>query len=267
LFFSVQEADAQLWRKIKKKTQQKVEDAAAEKVSDKAAEITAKEIEKILDAKINLFAAGMTKKDISDLPKKYSFDWKYQMEMQNQANEKKSLVYDFYLSSGNHYFAYGVPGESSVFVVIDPEHNAMIIYMDKEDHRQAMAFDIPDNISESSSDEADEQETPSFTKTKLPQKTFLGYQAEGVQYENEKYRFINYYTTKPNVALWGALTSNKVALSEDAKGLIKDQNALPLYMKYIDKTSTQNTVVLKGKKLEQIGLDKVNADYKFFNSL
>jgi outer membrane protein OmpA-like peptidoglycan-associated protein len=261
LFLSMQEADAQFLKGVRKKAVHKVEHAAARKAEDKAAALATKEMEKLLNSKLNLFETGTSKEGISGLPKEYSFNWKYQMEIQDPFGENKDAVYNFYLSSGHRYFAYGAPEKSNALVVIDPDNHVMVSYMDKKGHHQAMAFDLPS----ASFGEAGDQAAASFTKTKLPQKRFLGYEAEGVQYENKEHKVIDYYTTKLNVTFMGILASNKIALPGDAKGAVKKQNALPLYVKYIDKSS-KNSGVMKGKKLEKIKLKKVNSKYTFLKA-
>src|SRR5699024_12666276 len=89
VLITARDAEAQIWKKIKKKTQDKVENVIVDKTSDKAAEITAKKMDKALSADFNLYGKGNKKEDISDLPEDYNFDWKYQVQMKMENHEVK----------------------------------------------------------------------------------------------------------------------------------------------------------------------------------
>src|SRR5699024_7769346 len=110
------EAEAQLWDKIKKKTQDKVENVIVDKTSDKAAEITAKKMDQALSADFNFYGKGDKKKDVSDLPESYAFEWKYQVQIkQENPDSKGAMVLDYYLAPDQTYFGFTMEQLSSLF--------------------------------------------------------------------------------------------------------------------------------------------------------
>lgn len=267
LLLPAPKTEAQIFKKIKKRTKKKVSNMVVNKVSDKAASIAADKMDKVLNAKINLFPKGGKKEDISDLPKKYSFNWKYTMEVINNANKKQNMEFVYYLTKENGYFGYSFPQQPNVFVIMDPQHDAMVSLIINDGNHVGMVYSLPNSFDETADTGGSGESAASFDEssfTKLPSKRFLGFKADGIKYETDEYEMTYYYSTAPGVTLTGGLSSKKVKLPSDAKELAKTQDALPLYMEMTNKKSGDVTI-LKGKKLEKVYTDKKLDDYRIIS--
>ncbi|HLR25789.1 MAG TPA: hypothetical protein VK112_07955 [Fodinibius sp.] len=254
------EAEAQLWDKIKKKTQDKVENVIVDKTSDKAAEITAKKMDQALSADFNFYGKGDKKKDVSDLPESYAFEWKYQVQIkQENPDSKGAMVLDYYLAPDQPYFGFSMAQMSSMFTVVDNSKNSMISYMEQDGNPIAMAYQLPEVEGES------EDKAPDFTVTELPDKTFLGYPSKGMQFENTEHRFIVYFAKDTPVGFGGIFDAQKGEQVPDGfKNIMGEYgNALMMYAKVIDKNDADNNMEMECISLEEAMMVKKNSNYKF----
>jgi len=258
LMLAVQPANAQLWKKIKKKTERKVGNVIANKASDKAAEIVAKNMDKLLNENISLFGEETQKKDVSDLPKSYSFNRKYKMEIEMQGQEKKMSI-DYYLTTTNSYVGFSMPQMPSMLTVFDRNKHAMVAYMDQGDQPIAMAYTLPEDTTKKQTDELKD-----YTIKKLPGKKIIGFNCKGLLMENAQYKITMYYTTEAGVSLYGALKSNKISVPPQLKNYVSDSSkGLLTYMKVIDKQDQSRNLTMNGISLTKVSVTKTNAHYRF----
>lgn len=262
LFASPNESKAQILKKIKKRTKDKVENVIVNKTSDKAAEIASKNMDKMLNADFNPYGGGEKKAEASDLPKNYSFEWKYQLKMKSDHPEMKDdMVFDYYLAPEKSYFGFSMEQMRSMFTVIDMEKGVSISYMEQGGSPMAMAYKLP-----STEESQDGEEDPEFTITELPSKTFLGYESKGFQMENTKQRIIMYVATDVPVGFTGMYNAanEKTNIPESFKSLLNKQgHALMMYGKIIDKNDPKKNIEMECISLDETIMVKQNSNYTF----
>ncbi|HSH51370.1 MAG TPA: hypothetical protein VK982_06570 [Bacteroidales bacterium] len=264
VFLFAQNTEAQIWKKIKKKTQDKVENVIVDKTSDKAAEITAKKMDQALNADFNLYGKGAKKEDISDLPKSYSFEWKYQLKMKAENPEaKEDITFDYYLAEGQPYFGFSVAQMPSMFTVIDQDKNVTVSYMEQEGSPVALAYQLPETQDEGEAEA--EAMAADFTVTELPDKVFLGYESKGLQFENSDQRFIVYIAKDTPVSFAGMYDAEKgKKIPDNFKNILSEQGKkLMMYAKIIDKNDSDNNMEMECISLEEAVMVKQNSNYKF----
>src|SRR5690606_27602000 len=88
LLFSVS-AQAQLFKKLTKKIQDRVENVVVENISDKAASETDKKLDKLWETQLKnaSFPLGMETVNFEEIPDSYDFTWEYTMTMQTAEGE------------------------------------------------------------------------------------------------------------------------------------------------------------------------------------
>ena len=262
LFAPLNETKAQILKKIKKKTQDKVENVIVDKTSDKAAEIASKNMDKMLNADFNPYGGGERKAEVSDLPESYAFEWKYQLKMNtDHPKMKDDLVFDYYLTPGKTYFGYAMEQMRSMFTVIDMEKEVSISYMEQGGSPMAMAYKLP-----GMKEKSENNEMPEFTVTELPSKTFLGYESKGFQMENSQQRIIMYVATDVPVGFTNMYNAanGKHKIPESFKGLLNEQgHALMMYSKIIDKDDPEKNIEMECVSLDETIMIKKNSNYTF----
>ena len=259
---TLNESKAQILKKIKKRTQDKVENVIINKTSDKAAEIASKNMDKMLSADFNPYGGGEKKAEVSDLPDSYTFEWKYQLKMNTEHPKMKDdLVFDYYLASDQPYFGYAMEQMRSMFTVIDMKKEVSISYMEQEGTPMALAYKLPGMKADPESEDG-----PEFTVTELPSKTFLGYESKGLQMENSEQRIIMYIATDVPVGFTNMYNAanGKNNIPESFKNLLNEQgHALMMYGKIIDKDDPKKNIEMECISLEETIMVKNNGNYTF----
>ncbi len=228
-------AQAQFLNKLKKAIVDKTSDAiintASDKVAGKAADKTAKIVDGAFDVSSieGLVGPLGNMKDVSSLPASYQFDQKYTLEIKAEGN---TMQMDYYLSKAKPYFgaSMNMEGASDVFLIFDEPNNALVTVMG--DHSMAMNMDVDVDFDD------DEFDLSDYNISKLPNKTFLGYDCEGMLMENSESKMIVYFAPNIDNAFADIARMNKKGMP---KGLEKYPNlmkgGLMMYMEVTDKTA------------------------------
>lgn len=230
---------AQFLNKLKKAIVDKSSDAiintASDKVANKAAEKTAKVVDGAFDASsIEGLVGPLGKmKDVSSLPASYQFDQLYSLDVKMDGN---SIQMDYYLSNTKPYFGASMNMEDTdVFLIFDEPNKALVTVTSGI----SMAMDL--NVDADVDVDYEElNDLSDYTITKLPNKTFLGYNCEGRLLENKENKMIVYFAPKIENAFANIAKLNKKGMPS---GVNKYSNqmgdGLMMYMELTDKTSKQ----------------------------
>lgn len=202
---------------------------------------------------------GKNKVDVSSIPDKYSFSWKYTMQITTDKN--KDFETDYFLQPNSGYYGASVNPDkkkSQMFMIMDAKKKIMITTFGDESKKMAMASNMPDYA------KIAEAKGGKLTYKAVPGKEILGYQCKGMQASNEEMTVIFYYTTQAKVSFAEMFQSGKSGGMPDVfKGFFKP-NEKPLTLEVIyndlkkDKTTTMKCIAL-----EPNSFTFNKSDYKF----
>lgn len=260
LILPAESSNAQIWKKIKNKTKQKVEDKVAEKVSEKLAEAILGKMTEKFELDSNPYRGGTKISKPENLPKEYSFDWKYQMKITNR-NSSEDLYLNYWLSSEDSYIAYSNPESPEMFSVVDAENQAIVSYTEEEGKSFAMSYSYPINSIAENNDVSGA--TDAFNITELPDKKFLGYTTKGYEIDTPESTMIIYVTSDVDVNFSGnaAIPAQNIAYLFSNTSEIKD--SLTMYMKFVDKSDPGNVMEMECVSIQKDKLIKKNSEYNF----
>lgn len=227
-------AQAQFLKKLKEKVEDRVEQTVINKTAEKAADKASKSMDKVFD--VNL-AGGKKGKKVTptNLPESFDFDYKYQLKLTTSQGE---MNMDYLLKRGASYMGVSMDVGPQMLMVMDGGENITYMFMDMGDNKicTATSLDI--------SDEVDDEITglEKYTITTLPNKTFLGFDCEGIQMEDDDYVFVMYYTNEAEVSFNDVFKTDPDRIPPALQRHFENnQNALMMYMDMKDKKN-------KGKK-------------------
>lgn len=260
-FVSPGEVDAQIWKRIKNKTQQKVEDRVADKVSDKLADAIMKKMSEKFEDSSNPYRGSSKISKPENLPEEYRFDWQYQMKMTSNESTDEIMM-DYRLSEDGDYFGYSTPHSEDMFMVVDNEQEAMVSYMEEDGNTFAMSYSYPTNLINEEMSSSEKQEDVQVTE--LADKEILGYTAKGYKIDTPDAEMIIYVTSEAGVSFSGMTTMPKQGMPNYfSSNLDETENTLMLYMKFESKSNSDHTMEMECVGLEKKKLTKINSQYKF----
>jgi|8_EtaG_2_1085327.scaffolds.fasta_scaffold06349_2 hypothetical protein len=256
----VESSNAQIWKKIKNKTKQKVENRVADKVSEKLADAILGKMSKKFELDSNPYRGGTKISKPENLPEEYSFDWKYQMKITN-GNSSEDMNLNYWLSSENSYIAYSNPESPEMISVVDAENQAIVSYTEEEGKSFAMSYSYPINSVAENNGVVGTNDAVNVTE--LPDKEFLGYTAKGYEIDTPESTMIIYVTSDIDVNFTGnaAIPGQSIAYVFSNTSEIKD--SLTLYMKFVDKSDSDNTMEMECVSIQKDKLVKKNSEYNF----
>lgn len=260
LMIFIQAGHAQFLKKLTQKVQKKVEDVVLDKTSDKAADKTSKSMDKLFDFNFKNGTSTGKKVDIKDLPATYNFSYQYTLKMTTSNGD---MDIDYFLEPDVSYMGVRMNAGVPFFMITDDGTNATYMFMESGGNKivTATALNMDEEI-----EAIENLEVPTlndFTITNLPNKTYLGYNCIGKQFENEQYVFTSYFTMDAPVSFDQVFKSEM----ERYPGPIKEQfqayeGALLMYMEMKDKVN-------KGKKNTSGSMECTSiksVDFKFNTS-
>ncbi len=251
-------AEAQFLKKLKKKVEKKVEDAAIKNVSDKAAEETDKSLNNLWAKQLenSQFNMGMNMVDPSEIPGAYSFDWKYTLQMTTTEGEM-DMVY--HIKENAPYVGIKVPQAEDMFTVLDNEKNMTVLYMNSKGNKMVMATRFDASEAEM---EADNPYNDMEFK-EIEGKTILGYSCQGYRGENEENVYTFYVTDEAGVSFRDLYQENQKNVP---KGLnadwFKDGTGLLMAMEMEDKNNPAKSVTMTCTGIEKQPFSVDTSEYQ-----
>lgn len=203
-------------------------------------------------------AYGKNKVDASQIPAKYSFSWKYSLEIKTDSG--KAIDVDYLLEPNSPYYGTSMnKAGSNMFMIMDTKNKLMVSTFDKGAKKMAMASKIPDyDIKGTTKDSK-------YTYKTLPNKVILGFNCKGMQATNATSNIIFYYTTEAKVGFAELFKSQQNQnLSGAFSSFFKSgEKPLMMSMEFTDlkKNGKKMTMTCVGLKKEAFTFNK--SDYQF----
>ncbi|UZH56513.1 DUF4412 domain-containing protein [Salinimicrobium tongyeongense] len=251
-------AEAQFFKKLKKKVEEKVEDAAIKNVSDKAAKETNKSLDNLWAKQLETsnYSMGMNMVDPSEIPDSYNFDWKYTLQM-NTSEGTMDMVY--HIKENAPYVGIKIPQAENMLSVLDNKRNMTVLYMNSEGNKMVMAtrFDV--------SEENMEADTPydEMKFEKIGKKTILGYECQGYSSENDENVFTFYVTDETGLSFSDFFQKNQKNIPEGLDAdWIKDGKGLMMEMQMKDKKNPEKNVSMLCTGIEKQAFSINTSDYQ-----
>lgn len=202
---------------------------------------------------------GKNKVDVTKIPEKYAFSWKYTMQI--TSDKGKEIIFDYFLEPNVAYYGANMnkAGASPMFMIIDTKNKVNITTFGKEGKKMAMANKIQD-YSEIENDKAKKMKYKA-----VPSKKILGFNCKGMQASNEEMEIIFYYTTEAKVSFATIFKSKQNGgLPDVFKDLLKpNEKPLLMEMNYKDLKNKSKTTTMKCISLNKESYTFNKSDYKF----
>lgn len=205
----------------------------------------------------NAMNYGKNKVDAASVPSKYSFNWKYSMEMKTEAG--KSMVFDYFLEPKASYYGANMNQTGSImFMIMDFNKKLMVTSFEKGGKKTAMASKMPDYA-------ASGDKNSKYTYKKLPNKILNGFSCKGIQATNTSSSMIFYYTNEAKVSFAEMFKSQKnEGMANAFKDFFKpDEKPLMMSMDYKDLKDKSKSMTMKCLSLEKKAFTFNKADYQF----
>lgn len=261
------EANAQFFKKLQKKVENAIEKTVIKKTSDKAADETGKAMDKMFDMDFGenspMMTGGMLG-SLEDIPASYDFEWIYRLEMESEQLKKSdnAMHITYYLKKDVPYWGakFEMGQNQSMLMVYDAPTDQMVMFMDQQGKKIAMATKMPEINPE------ENKEIEEYTITKIAGKEILGYSCDGFKMENDQYEFISYVTFETEVGFGDIYGKNKyMPKNFDPSWLKKgDNEGLMLEMQMVDKNKPKNNMSMKCVNLEEMPFSINTKNYNSF---
>ncbi|MDT0642810.1 DUF4412 domain-containing protein [Zunongwangia sp. F363] len=250
-------AEAQIFRKLTKKVEEKVEDAVVKNVSDKAANETDKKLNQLweTDFKNASFPVGTEMVDPAEIPEIYSFDWEYTLNMKTAETDMEMT---YFLKENSKYVGVQFPKAPQMFTVLDKGNNMTVMYLasDGRNFVTATKFPEPSGTMEGKNENAD------MEIQKIGKKTIQGYDCQGYRIENENSVFTFYVTDEAGISFNDIFQANqkKIPSGFDPEWL-ENGEGLMMQMEMENKDEPSKNTVITCTKIEESQFSISKSDY------
>ena len=200
---------------------------------------------------------GKNKVDASQIPAKYSFSWKYSMEMKSSAG--KTIVSDYFLEPNAAYYGANMNQTgSNMFMIMDSSKKLMVNSFEKGAKKMAMASKIQDYT-------PGDSKNSKYTYKILPNKVILGFNCKGIQATNATSTMVFYYTNDAKVSFSEMFKSQQNQSTPNAFKNFFKPNEKPLMMSlnYTDLKDKSKSMTMKCVSLEKETKTFNKSDYQF----
>ena len=221
-------AEAQFLKKLKQKVEKNLEETVINKSAEKASDKASESIDKIFDFKFGDGKKG-ERVTATNLPASFDFDYKYILKINTREGD---MDMEYLLKRGASYLGVSMDIGPQMLMVMDGSENITYMFMGSGDNKICTATSLVNT------DDADDEinNLENYTVTTLPNKTFLGFDCEGIQMENEEYVIIMYYTNEAEVSFNDVFKTDPNSIPPALQSHFENnQNALMMYMDMKDK--------------------------------
>lgn len=257
-------AQAQFWKKLKKRAEQAAEETVMRKAEEKAAQETEKAFDKVYDMDFG----KQSKVDPAILRNTYEYNWKYTMQMQHK---KGVMNMNYFLREGGTDFGssfemdQGTELMNGMFIIMDETAGVTAILMERNGKKFGQVLKSPtDDII----DMAEEQnQINDYEFKEIGTKEILGYECQGFQMENEDVTMTLYLAMNTPVSF------NQLAAGQNAKRLPKGfdpkwldkigDNSLMMEMDVVNKKKPKHSAKMVCVSLEEESKYIDMSEYEF----
>lgn len=239
-------APAQFFKKLKEEVKDATEDAIVQTTADKVAEKTAKSLDKLFEVEFGKNApqpASDQAGSLENLPATYDFEWIYRVEMESrQLKKQDGMVMTYYFKEDANYWGseYSMSDQQQMFMVYDGPSDQMIMFMNQQGQKMAMAMKFPDIP-------ADDTAMEEYTITEIEGKEILGYACRGFRFENSEYEFTSWVTWEAPISFTGIYDkSQHMPEGFDEEWLMEDgRTGMVMEMHMTDKNKSKNNLSMR----------------------
>lgn len=189
----------------------------------------------------------------SDLPDTYEFDWELQTEMVLNTKKKEVVSITFLVNEGASYQATRMTSEMNkgmgeMIMLFDMDLQTSLMLMEMQGTKYMQLSPIPDPGK--TNDNIDK-----YNISELPPKTIIGYNCEGLKFEDDRYIMKIYHTSEADIKLANFMNFGAQKPSDfpnvDPKVVKQFSNGLIMEMDIVDKKKSKNNVNIIAKALNK----------------
>ncbi|TXD83083.1 DUF4412 domain-containing protein [Subsaximicrobium wynnwilliamsii] len=271
-------ANAQFFKKLKKKAEQAAERTILNRADEEVSKGTDKTIDKAIEGDankqkdssksrdaMNKRAMSVYGGDMNDIPETYKFQ--YIMDMKMTTN-KDDMRINYYIQPNASYFGTAVPSgqDNNSVVVYDLAKEAMVTFIDANGQKMAMKVNMPldEKMQESikNGQLGQDGSAEDVEVTPLASKTILGYHCKGYQIKNEDGSTKVYITNEAPVSFVGMFANMKDMQKNMGSSAIPfDENSMMLEMEYNSSTRKKERMHMICTAIKEQSFSISKADY------
>ncbi len=260
---------AQLFKKLKEEVKEATEDAIVQTTADKVAEKTAKSLDKLFEVEFGKNApqpVGDQQSSLEDLPASYEFDWIYKVKMESDQLKKQDgeIFMTYYFKEGADYWGseYALSEDQQMFMVYDGPSDQMIMFMDQQGQKMAMAMKFPEIPTDDSAQEE-------YTMTEIEGKEILGYSCKGYKFENSEHEFISYVTWDAPISFSGIYDKSQHMPNGFNEEWLQQngETGMVMEMHMTDKKKAKNNITMQCVELAESPRSLTTSEYPAMGSM
>ena len=265
-------SEAQFLKKIGKKAEEAAERTVLRKTDEKTSQKVGKGIDNTVDGKKgnkkkkkksknkNTEAQNTTPQQqpynnqkAAAFEPTYNFSYKYVMRVSSAQNNMENMTMEFWLEPNVSYMGMNMSQQGmEMFQIMDSEKETAYSFINASGNKMASSTNYGGYVN-------NEQENyEDYSITTLPNKTILGYNCIGKQFENDEWKTIFYFTNDVDVSINNMFQTDasQNVPAELKKHFNPDDNNLIMYIEMIDKKQTGKKD--RSGKMECISFEKEN---------
>ncbi|WP_224490160.1 hypothetical protein [Robertkochia flava] len=241
---------AQILKKLQKKIEKGLEKTVIDKTNEKVQHEAGKAMEQMLEGDFmnqNPMMSRGEMADMSDVAETYGFSYVYTLEMKDDTQNEATTM-DMYLEPDAGYWGMQMKQAEQMTMVHDADKNLMVMFMDQDGQKMAMAFKT--DLSEMN--EEDMEASP-FEVREIAGKEILGYDCQGFEVETPEYLVTVYNTFDAEVTMANVFGVNEdLPANFDPEWVRKDgKYGLMMEMHMKDKTGDSNDLSMRCVALKE----------------
>lgn len=253
--------EAQILKKLKKKIEKGLEKTVIDKTNEKVQHEAGKAMEDFFNGDFmgdNPMMSRGEMADMAEVPENYEFQYVYGLEMKDDTRNE-STVMNMYLQPDAEYWGMQMEQAKEMTMVHDAGRNMMVMFMDQNNQKMAMAFKI--DVSDMASEE---EEAAPFEVREIEGKEIMGYDCQGFEVETPEYLVTVYNTFEAEVSMANVFGVNEDLPADfDPEWVRKDgKYGLMMEMHMKDKTGDGDDVSMRCVSLEKQPMTINKADYQ-----
>ncbi|PKA84470.1 uncharacterized protein DUF4412 [Ulvibacter sp. MAR_2010_11] len=283
VMLSIPSAEAQFFKKLKKKAENAAERTVLNKTDREVSKTTDKTIDGVIKGgnETNKGEPEIEKEEPTDeqkqeaeksvmsifggslegLPDTYEFQYVMDMKL---TTKKDEMEMKYYIQPNATYFGNAIADERATSVIVyDMENQAMVTFMDNGTQKMAMKTRMPFDdaaLKEMAKNDTNQED---IDITPLPSKTILGYHCRGYQIEQKDGVSKFYITNEAPVSFVGVFSSIEQMPKSGYNATIPfDENSMIMEMEYISNKRKRDNMHMICTKLEKDSITISKSEYK-----
>ncbi|MGJ8593219.1 MAG: DUF4412 domain-containing protein [Aquaticitalea sp.] len=275
-------ADAQIFKKIKKRAEQAAERTILRKTDEKVSKTTEKVIDSTTTGKRKQDDSNQTQEEelsgeekaaaeksimsmfgggLEELPDTYKFQYVMDMEM---TTNKDVMLMQYYIQPDVSYFGNAITDKNTTSVTVyDMENQYLVTFMNNGEQKMAMKTRMPFDADAQKEMAKSDRKQEDLTIIPLPDKTILGYKCKGYQIEQKEGISKLYITNEAPVSFVGVFSSMEQMPKTGYGSTVPfDENSMIMEMEYTSNKRKRDNMHMICTKFEERPITIRKEDYK-----